>query len=163
MTAVERRFVILLIALSVVALGVALAEPRTAATMVGLIFVLLVLGLTARSIDQLHDRLPDHATPVVDATWAPMTRELPQDIDFVRTMLGPLADNKPVPGAVLMRIGQIATPLIAREHHLIADDPAHREALARVVSPTMHLLLTDARQPIPMAALPGLLDELERM
>ncbi len=163
MTPVERRLIAVAAIGAVAALGISIVEPRAAASLLGLMFVLAAVGLTVRSLDQLVKRLPDFAGPDTDSRFVPVSRELPQAIDTLRSSMAPLRSDDPIPSPVVARICEIAAERIALQVHLEIDDEGCHPHLARIVSPALFAILTDRRRSVPMTYLPSILDELERM
>lgn len=163
MTSSERKLIATAVCAAVLALIIAIAEPRTAASVLGLLFVVVVVALAIRSLDQLFSRLSDHSEHdgTQRTTMAP--RELPQDIDTIRNVVISLHAGEAMPSPVTLRLREIAAPRLASRFQLIATDVETREQLAAVVSPALFAVLIDERRAVPMAYLPNILDELERM
>ena len=103
MTPVERRLVAVAAIGALAALGISIVEPRAAASLLGLMFVLVAVGLTVRSLDQLVKRLPDFAGPDTTTRFVPVSREVPQAIDTLRSSMAPLRSDDPIPSPVVAR------------------------------------------------------------
>lgn len=145
------------------ALAISIAEPRIAASVLGLLFVAVVIALALRSLDQLVKRLSDHSEHHGAGRATITPRELPQDIDTIRNVVAGLHTGDAMPSPVLLRIREIAAPRLARRFQLAAGDDEGRWRLAQVVSPALFSVLVDERRAVPMSCLPSILDELEQM
>lgn len=160
----HRRAVWLVIAGCAGIVLLALAAPRLALSLVGVLLVAALLVVAVEGVRLLIRRLPEPTASPFDAQRAVASGKLPSELGALTASVKSAPAGE-LGGLVRWRVRRAAALRLSRRHGLEAGTPDHGQAIARLVSPLLYTAMQTGRDApaVPAAALGRILDELEQL